>query len=89
MSKFSKMVGLLVLFTMLLTACGGGQATEAPATQAPTESMTEAPTEVMTEAPTEAPTGAATQAPTTGSRAMKLVCYTSGQVWRRKTSMPF
>ena len=55
MSKFSKILGLLVLFTLLLTACGGGQQTEAPATQEPTEVMTEAPTEVMTEAPTEAP----------------------------------
>ena len=66
MSTFSKMLGLLVLFTLLLTACGGGQATEAPATQAPTVEITEAPTEAPTEAATEAPTEAATQAPTTG-----------------------
>jgi len=64
MSKFSKMLGVLVMFTLLLTACGGGQPTEAPATEAPTEVMTEAPTEVMTEAPTEAPTDAPTEAPT-------------------------
>jgi alpha-glucoside transport system substrate-binding protein len=64
MSKFSKMLGVLVMFTLLLTACGGGQQTEAPATEAPTEVMTEAPTEVMTEAPTEAPTEAMTEAPT-------------------------
>ena len=67
MSKFSKILGLLVMFTLLLTACGGGQQTQAPATQAPTEAVTEAPTEAATEAPTEAateaPTEAATQAP--------------------------
>lgn len=67
MSKFSKILGLLVMFTLLLTACGGGQQTQAPATEAPTEAVTEAPTEAATEAPTEAateaPTEAATQAP--------------------------
>jgi alpha-glucoside transport system substrate-binding protein len=66
MSKFSKIFGLLVVFTLVLTACGGGQQTQAPTevmTEAPTEVMTEAPTEAMTEAPTEAPTEAATEAP--------------------------
>src|ERR1041384_2207348 len=73
MSKFSKILGVLVMFTLLLTACGGGQQTQTqpPATQEPTEVMTEAPTEVATEmpateAPTEAPTEAATQAPVSG-----------------------
>ena len=69
MSKFSKILGLLVMFTLLLTACGGGQQTQAPTeamTEEPTEVMTEAPTEAMTEAPTEAPTEAATEAPVAG-----------------------
>jgi alpha-glucoside transport system substrate-binding protein len=73
MSKFSKILGVLFVFTLLLTACGGGQQTQAPTevmTEAPTEAMTEAPTEAMTEAPTEAmteaPTGAATEAPVAG-----------------------
>ena len=61
MFKFSKMFSMLVIATLILTACGGGQtATQAPATEAPaTEApATEAP---ATEAPTEAP---ATEAPT-------------------------
>jgi alpha-glucoside transport system substrate-binding protein len=67
MSKFSKILGMLVMLTLLLTACGGGQQTQAPATEAPTEVMTEAPTEVATEMPTEAPTEAtATEAPVAG-----------------------
>lgn len=54
----------LVIAAFILAACGP-QATEAPATQAPTEVMTEAPTEVMTEAPTEVMTEAPTEAPAT------------------------
>ncbi len=60
MTKFSKILGLLVLLTMLLTACGpkATQApTAAPATEAPTTAATEAPTTAATEAP------AATSAP--------------------------
>ena len=59
----------LLVFASLLAACGGGAteappaATEAPATEAPTEMATEAPTE----AATEAPTGAATEAPAEGA----------------------
>jgi multiple sugar transport system substrate-binding protein len=53
MSKISKILGLLILATMLLAACGP-QATEAPAaTEAPVG--TEAP--AATEAPTTAPSG--------------------------------
>lgn len=55
---------VLVVAAFVLTACGP-QATQAPATQAPTEVMTEAPTEAPTEAATEAPTEAATEAPAT------------------------
>jgi putative spermidine/putrescine transport system substrate-binding protein len=61
----------LLVFASLLVACGGGQQTQAPATEAPTEAMTEAPTEAATEAPTEAateaPTEAATEAPAEGA----------------------
>lgn len=68
MFKLSKIVSLLVLATLILTACGGGAtptpaATQAPATQAPATEMpaTEMP---ATAAPTEAP---ATQAPAAGA----------------------
>jgi multiple sugar transport system substrate-binding protein len=63
-------IGLLVVSSMLLTSCGGAQATTAPtqapvATQAPTEAATVAPTEAATEAATAAPTEAATEAAAT------------------------
>jgi ABC-type transport system substrate-binding protein len=45
-----------MLASMVLAACGGAPATQAPA-------VTSAPTEAATAAPTEAPTEAATQAP--------------------------
>lgn len=54
----------LVIAAFLLTACGGQQ-TEVPATEEPTEVMTEAPTEVPAEEPTDAPTEAPTEAPAT------------------------
>ena len=52
--KLTMLLGLLMIASLVLTACGGGAPTEAPATQAATEVATEAPTEVATEAPTEA-----------------------------------
>ena len=58
-------IALLVVASMLLSACGP-KATEAPATEAPPVA-TEAPTEAATSAPTEAPTTAATEAPTTAA----------------------
>src|SRR5215216_3360460 len=61
MKRFRIFFTMLVIAAFVLTACGP-QATEAPATAAPTEVMTEAPTEVMTEAPTEAATEAAVTA---------------------------
>src|SRR5574340_711739 len=51
MSRLSKLLTLVALFAILLTACGGNQATQAPATEAPTEAMTEAPTEAATAVP--------------------------------------
>lgn len=53
----------LIIASLVLAACGGGQ-TQAPATDAPTDVVTEAATEAPTEAATEAPTEAATEAPT-------------------------
>jgi rhodanese-related sulfurtransferase len=57
MKKIFLLVSLLVLFSMLLSACGGETATptEAPAPVEPTEAPTEAPTEVPEPEPTEAP----------------------------------
>src|SRR5215217_3906485 len=78
MSKFSKILGLLVMFTLLLTACGGGQQTQAPATQA-TEVATEAPTEAATEAPTEVATEATTEAATQAPAAGEIDCMGAQQ----------
>jgi multidrug efflux pump subunit AcrA (membrane-fusion protein) len=64
MKRFRIFFTVLVITVFVLTACGP-QATQAPATEAPTEVMTEAPTEAPTEAATEAPTEAATEAPAT------------------------
>jgi multiple sugar transport system substrate-binding protein len=62
--KRSRILFTVLIITAFVLAACGPQATEAPATEAPTEVMTEAPTEVMTEAPTEVPTEVATEAPT-------------------------
>ena len=62
MSKISKIISLVLLATMLLAACGGGQnATQAPAATEP-PAVTQAPGATEAPAGTEAP---ATQAPTT------------------------
>ncbi|HLO31939.1 MAG TPA: hypothetical protein VK249_22510, partial [Anaerolineales bacterium] len=63
MSKISKILGVLVLVTMILTACAPATtpppaATQPPATEAPTQAATEAPTQAATEAPTQAATEA-------------------------------
>ena len=69
MSKISKVISLVLLATMLLSACGGQKATEAPAaTQAPP--ATEAPAVTQAPGATEAP--AATQAPTTAPSGNKV-----------------
>lgn len=60
MNRFRNGFTIVIIVAFLLAACAP-QATQAPATAAPTEVMTEAPTEVMTEAPIEA----ATQPPAT------------------------
>ena len=67
MSKIHKILSLLILITMILTACGSNATQAPPATQPP--AATEAP--AGTEAPgaTEAP--AATEAPTTAASGEK------------------
>jgi basic membrane protein A and related proteins len=57
MKKLYSVLAVLLIATMMLTACGSTP------TAAPTKVATEAPTEVMTEVPTEAPTVAPTEAP--------------------------
>jgi branched-chain amino acid transport system substrate-binding protein len=64
MKRLLALLSLLVIASVLLSACGGGATTQAPATEAPTEAATEAPTEAATEAPTEAATEAPTEAAT-------------------------
>jgi phosphonate transport system substrate-binding protein len=67
---------LVAVLVLVLSACAPA-ATQAPATQAPTEVMTEAPTEAATEAPTatEAPaTEAPTVAPPTNTPPPPPVC---------------
>ena len=60
MKRFRVFFTMLVVAAFVLAACGP-QATEAPATVAPTEVMTEAPTEEPTEEVTEEPTEVATE----------------------------
>ncbi|MGZ9164881.1 MAG: hypothetical protein ACXW4U_06875, partial [Anaerolineales bacterium] len=63
MKRFRIFFTMLVVAAFVLTACGP-QATEAAATEVPTEVVTEVPTEAPTEVATEAPTEApATEAP--------------------------
>jgi peptide/nickel transport system substrate-binding protein len=69
-------VSLLVIASMLLTACGGA-ATQAPAeqpTQPPAaEQPTEAPAAQPTEAPAEQPTAAPTEAPVAEKKVAKFI----------------
>src|SRR5215204_7155072 len=81
MQRFRIFFTILVIATFVLSACGT-QATQPPATEAPTEVMTEAPTEVMTEAPTEAATEAtatveATITPTLGPPAGDVAFFST------------
>lgn len=72
MFKFSKILSIIILAVMLLSACGpkATQApTSAPVTEAPTTAATEAPTTAATEAPTTAATQAPTSAPTSAPAA--------------------
>lgn len=48
MNKLVRIISLITVLGLLLSACGGGT----PATEAPVEA-TEAPTEAVTEAPVE------------------------------------
>ena len=71
-TQFARLLTLLLLLSLVLAACGGGAATQAPVATEPagveTEAMTEEPTEVMTEEPTEVmteePTEVMTEEPT-------------------------
>jgi multiple sugar transport system substrate-binding protein len=78
---------LMLVFSLLLTACGGAAtpaATSAPATSAPaTEAATEAPTTAATEAATQAATEApgATQAPAGAIECPAGVEGTSIEMW--------
>ena len=65
-NKLMLVLGLIVIASMVLSACGGGAATQAPTQAQPTQPVaTEAPTVAPTEAPTEAPTATPTEAPRT------------------------
>ena len=69
MRKFSIVLSLLVLVTMVLTACGGEEtSTNVPASPPPVtaDTVTEAPTEVATEAATEVATQEGTTTETPG-----------------------
>lgn len=47
-SKISKLLGMMVVFTLAMASC-------APKTQAPTQAPTKAPTQAPTQVPTAAP----------------------------------
>jgi peptide/nickel transport system substrate-binding protein len=74
MKKLLYVLSLLVIASMILTACGSAAPTEAPVA---TEAATEAP--VATEAPTEAPTEAVASDPNALPRNETL--YFNGQQW--------
>jgi peptide/nickel transport system substrate-binding protein len=74
MKKLLYVLSLLVIASMILTACGGAAPTEAPvATEAPTEAP------AATEAPTEAPTEEVASDPNALPRNETL--YFNGQQW--------
>jgi maltose-binding protein MalE len=60
--KLTMLLGLLMVASLVLTACGGGAATPtaAPATEVATEAPTEAPTAAPTEPPAAEPAGTLT-----------------------------
>lgn len=68
-NKLSVLFGLLLIASMVLTACGGA----ATATQAP--AATEAPAVTQAPAATEAPTQAATEAPTQAAAAGEVTLW--------------
>lgn len=74
MKKLLYVLSLLLIASMILTACGGAAPTEAPAA---TEAPTEAP--AATEAPTEAPTEEVASDPNALPRNETL--YFNGQQW--------
>jgi peptide/nickel transport system substrate-binding protein len=82
MKKLLYVLAVLVVASMILTACGGA-ATPAPAATEPPAPATSAPaTEVATQAPTEAPTEAATAAPADENTLPRNeTMYFNGQQW--------
>ncbi|MGE5464952.1 MAG: ABC transporter substrate-binding protein, partial [Syntrophothermus sp.] len=87
MKKLLYILSVLVVASMILTACGGAAPTAAPATEAP-QQATQAPvaTEAPTQAPTEAPTEAATQAPGDANTLPRNeTLYFNGQQWNPVT----
>ncbi len=82
MKKLLFVLSVLVVASMILTACGSA-ATPAPAATEPAVPATSAPaTEVATQAPTEAPTEAATAAPADQNTLPRNeTLYFNGQQW--------
>ncbi len=90
-NKLMLLLSLLVIGTMVLAACGGGQPTAAPA--APAAEATAAPTEAPAAeeaAPTEAPAEAAapTEAPTEEAAAASGDCAATLTVWADEQRAP-
>ncbi len=92
-NKLMLLLSVLIIGTMVLAACGGGQPTAAPA--APAAEATVAPTEApAAEAPTEAPTeapaaeAAATEAPTEEAAAASGDCAATLTVWADEQRAP-
>ena len=81
MKKLLYVLSLLVVASMILTACGGAAPTQAPAETEPPAQVTEAPvaTEPPTQAPTEAPTEAGPADPNSLPRNETM--YFNGQQW--------
>ncbi len=82
MKKLLLVLSVLVVASMILTACGGAAPTAAPATEAPAKTEAPVATEAPTQAATEAPTEAATAAPADQNTLPRNeTLYFNGQQW--------